>query len=110
MEHGMDSTNSVLSRHGIRNILGFTVSIIHSGKDKIREDLEVQGKRRRNFPNLGGITASVFGFGRDDREITVSLGGSVQFENTVGILSVLAILFKKISAIRERPRLVVAMK
>mmetsp|Transcript_6717 Transcript_6717/g.11105 ORF Transcript_6717/g.11105 Transcript_6717/m.11105 type:complete len:282 (+) Transcript_6717:501-1346(+) len=92
----MNRTNGVFSRHGIRHVLGAALGIVHSGEDEVRHNLKVQGNRGRNGEDLGGFSVTLVSLGGGNSKVAVSLGGSVQLENTVGVLSILTLLLNNV--------------
>mmetsp|Transcript_19526 Transcript_19526/g.42083 ORF Transcript_19526/g.42083 Transcript_19526/m.42083 type:complete len:247 (-) Transcript_19526:1030-1770(-) len=92
-QHGFEGLNSIFGRHGIRNVLGSTFGIIHGREDHVRSNLQCQSDSRWEGKNLGVSFSSL---GSGTRKVTVSLGGSVELENTVGVLSIFALLFNNV--------------
>jgi hypothetical protein len=88
-KHGLNSTNGVFGRHGIRLLLGATLSIVHGGDDQVRDDLKVQSQRQREEARVFVLDSppSSVGLRCSLGKITVSLGG-VELEDAVGVLSV----------------------
>mmetsp|Transcript_23322 Transcript_23322/g.54165 ORF Transcript_23322/g.54165 Transcript_23322/m.54165 type:complete len:316 (+) Transcript_23322:276-1223(+) len=96
-EHGVECSDSVFGRHCIGNILRTTLSIVHCGEHKVRDDLETQSDSRGHREHLCvRFLACLVSPCCRDRKVTVRLGGSVQLEHTICILSVLAFLLHNI--------------
>mmetsp|Transcript_6379 Transcript_6379/g.17392 ORF Transcript_6379/g.17392 Transcript_6379/m.17392 type:complete len:394 (+) Transcript_6379:318-1499(+) len=93
-DHGLDGTDGVLGRHGIWDVLGAALSVVHGREDEVRHDLEVEGDGGWSSKDLGvGLSARVLvGGGGCPGEIGVGLGGGVELEDTVGVLPIAALL------------------
>ena len=95
-KHSLKGANGVFSRHGIRDVLGATFGIVHGGNDQVGNDLHVQSNRGRESKDLGVELSARFGLGGSTSKFTIGLSGSVELEDTVGILSILALLFDNV--------------
>mmetsp|Transcript_6612 Transcript_6612/g.12001 ORF Transcript_6612/g.12001 Transcript_6612/m.12001 type:complete len:580 (+) Transcript_6612:191-1930(+) len=96
-QHGFNGTDGVFGGHGIRNVLGSTLGVVHGGKDKVRDDLEVQCDSRRNGKNLGvGFDSFRVSLSGGLGKVGVGLGGGVELEDSVCVLSVFSLLLDNV--------------
>mmetsp|Transcript_12750 Transcript_12750/g.19251 ORF Transcript_12750/g.19251 Transcript_12750/m.19251 type:complete len:252 (+) Transcript_12750:152-907(+) len=92
-----ESSDGVLSRRSIRHILRSALSIVDGSQNQVRYNLKTQANGRRHRENLGvALALTRVSLAGSKSQITERLGGSVQFEYSISILTILTLLLNDV--------------